>query len=115
MTDESGFFVNTPDPPYFAVVFSFKIGDRDREQYMEKLATLSKMAADLPEFIGEEAVRRDDGYAISVSYWKSEAGIESWRQNSEHLVAKQSGRDTWYDAYELRIAKVDHARSFRRG
>ena len=114
MTEHSSFPLRTPPPPYFAVIFSFRVGNREPDQYMEKLRAMNDLASQLPEFLGEEAIRREDGSALSVSYWSSAEGIEKWRQHPEHVLAKNLGRSVWYDAYELRIAEVHHARSFRR-
>ena len=30
-----------------------------------------------------------------------------WKENAEHLIAQEQGRETWYREYKTRIAKVE--------
>ncbi|MFT6397726.1 MAG: heme-degrading monooxygenase HmoA [Bradymonadia bacterium] len=54
-----------------------------------------------------EAARNTVG--VTVSYWRALEEINVWRANVEHLSAQQTGRDKWYSAYSVRIAKVGRA------
>jgi heme-degrading monooxygenase HmoA len=51
---------------------------------------------------------------ITVSYWADEESIAAWKRNADHAFAQYEGRTRWYDAYELRIARVERAHSFVR-
>ncbi len=59
-----------------------------------------------------ESAREDLG--ITVSYWESLEAIKNWKQQSEHLLAQQRGRDYWYSAYKTRICKVERDYRFER-
>jgi heme-degrading monooxygenase HmoA len=54
-------------------------------------------------------VRGADGFGITVSYWASAEAIAHWKANVEHIAAQETGRQVWYEDYELRIAKVERA------
>ena len=56
---------------------------------------MEKLAATQPGFLGIESAR--DGLGITVSYWDSLESIAAWKQNAQHLVAQQRGRDVWYE------------------
>ena len=56
-------------------------------------------------FLGIDSVRENVG--ITVSYWESLKAIKTWKQNSEHLIAQQKGRNQWYSWYNTRICKVE--------
>jgi heme-degrading monooxygenase HmoA len=60
-------------------------------------------------FLGLESVRGADGTGITVSYWRDEASILAWKNDAEHRRAQRGGRESWYAAYEVRIAKVERA------
>ncbi len=104
-------FASTPDPPYYAVIFT-STRSSDDHGYAEMADRMVALAAEVPGFLGVESVRAIDGLGITVSYWTSEDAIATWRQNAEHLVAQRYGRERWYDAYSLRVAKVERAYGF---
>lgn len=95
----------TPKPPYYAVVFSSlrTEGDHGYNNMAEHMMTL---AAKQPGFLGLETARTHLG--ITVSYWDSLEAIKNWKKNTEHLKAQKAGREQWYSAYKVRIAKVEH-------
>ena len=96
----------TPEPPYYAVIFSSVASD-DREGYAEMAAAMDTLAAEQDGYLGHESVRGDEGLGITVSYWRDEAAIAAWREHSRHRVAQRIGRERWYEDYCLRVAKVE--------
>ncbi len=98
----------TPEPPYFAVIFSSQRtgGDRGYEQMAKRMIEL---AAKQPGFLGAESVRGADGFGITVSYWANEDAIAAWKAHPEHKPAQDAGARIWYADYQLRIAKVERA------
>jgi len=99
----------TPEPPYYAVIFTTRRteGDRGYGAMAEKMVEL---AARQPGFLGIESVRDPaTGLGITVSYWDSEASIARWKANAEHRIAQEAGQKLWYADYVLRVAKVERA------
>jgi heme-degrading monooxygenase HmoA len=68
-----------------------------------------ELAAQQPGYLGVESVRGADGFGITVSYWDSEQAIVGWKANAEHRAAQTRGWSTWYQHFELRVAKVERA------
>jgi heme-degrading monooxygenase HmoA len=102
----------TPEPPYYAVIFA-STTTSDTEGYENAAQRMLELAAGQAGFLGVDTARAD-GVGITVSYWESEAAIDAWRRHAEHAVVRQTGRDRWYDAYELRVARVERASGWRR-
>lgn len=100
----------TPEPPYYAVIFSSLHGE-NTEGYAKMAERMVELASEQPGFLGIEAARGADGLGITVSYWESEESIAAWKRNAEHRVAQRRGHETWYAAFELRIARVERAYS----
>ncbi len=100
---------NTPKPPYYAVIFTNRLGT-DTADYAETAARMVELAAEQPGFLGVESAR-DSGVGITVSYWRSEDDIAAWRAHAEHREARRRGREQWYAAFSLRVAKVERAYS----
>ena len=99
-------FATTPAPPYYAVIFSSQrtMGDAGYNAMADHMVEL---AARQPCYLGIESCRGEDGFGITVSYWRSEADIVAWKRNAEHAAARQRGRDEWYGHFELRVARVE--------
>lgn len=53
-------FAQTPEPPYYAVIFTSKRTDADRG-YDHMAARMVELAATMPGFLGVESVRGADG------------------------------------------------------
>lgn len=101
-------FATTPEPPYFAVIFTSVRSDGD-DGYERMSDAMVALASRQPGFLGIESARGSDGLGITVSYWSSEEAIGNWKLNGEHLVAQKHGKARWYDDFVVRVAKVERA------
>lgn len=99
----------TPQPPYYAVIFTSQRSENDGG-YTEMAEKMVALAAQQDGFLGIESARSEVG--ITVSYWKDLESIKKWKQNSEHLQAQLKGRSDWYSHYKTRIAKVERDYGF---
>jgi heme-degrading monooxygenase HmoA len=95
----------TPTPPYYAVIFTSIRNDDDGIDYGNTAQRMVELGSQQPGFLGIESAREDIG--ITVSYWQSEEAILNWRQESEHTMARETGRSTWYKAFKTRVCKVE--------
>lgn len=101
-------FARTPRPPYYAVIFTSQ-RSAEGTGYGETAERMVALAAQQPGYLGIESVRDASGLGITVSYWESEEAIRNWKANTEHALAREQGRRTWYSHFELRVAKVERA------
>src|SRR5262245_25857671 len=97
----------TPEPPYYAVVFTSVRLPSDPEGYAAMAERMVELAVLQPGFLGVESARDAHGVGITVSYWSSLAAIRNWRNHAEHLMAQSKGRSDWYREYWLRICRVE--------
>lgn len=104
---------NTPEPPYYAVIFTSRRTDL-ADGYDETSQRMLELAPQQPGFLGVESARGSDGLGITVSYWQSEEAIANWRRHAEHRVAQTTGIDRWYEQFVTRVAKVERVRTFQR-
>ena len=100
---------NTPKPPYYAVIFTTYRTDNE-EGYNEMAKKMEELAATQEGFLGIESARNDVG--ITVSYWKNLDAILKWKNNPAHTIARKLGKELWYEKYQVRICKVEHAYGF---
>jgi heme-degrading monooxygenase HmoA len=99
----------TPEPPYYAVIFT---SERTiiEEGYADTAERMVFLAGQQPGYLGHESAR--DGIGITVSYWRSLEDIRNWKQQAEHLIAQEKGREKWYENYKTRICKVERDYAF---
>ncbi len=96
----------TPEPPYFTVIFTSQRTKVD-EGYTEMNESLWADAQKLEGFIGEESLRNEDGFGVTVLYFKDLETIREWSEYQKHMRAKELGKEKWYVDYRVRIAKVE--------
>lgn len=100
---------NTPQPPYYAVIFTSQRTDVEAG-YHDTALRMVELAAQQPGYLGVESARSEVG--ITVSYWDSLEAIRHWKRNAEHLIAQERGRNEWYSSYKTRIALVERDYGF---
>ena len=102
---------NTPQPPYYAVIFTSLRTDVD-DNYGDTADKMVEMAKSQQGFLGIEYARDEVG--ITVSYWRDLESIKKWKENTDHAFAQAKGRKDWYSAYKTRIAKVERDYGFEK-
>ena len=101
--------VDTPKPPYYAVIFTSEKIDEDKA-YDAMSNRMVDLVSKQDGFLGFESSREDLG--ITVSYWVDEDSIKKWKMNLEHLEAQQIGKELWYKKYKVRVSKVERDYEF---
>lgn len=105
---------DTPEPPYYAVIFTSLVNQADAAGYARTAQHMLELAARQSGYLGVEETRDDDGVGITVSYWESLEAIEAWKNQADHLNAQRLGRERWYQAFRLRIARVERAAAWQK-
>lgn len=93
----------TPQPPYYAVIFTSVRTEGDNG-YGETAKQMLELASIQPGFLGFETARQEIG--ISVSYWSTLEAIKAWKENAAHGQAQNRAKD-WYKAFRVRVCRVE--------
>lgn len=102
----------TPDPPYWAVIFTSLRDEQPDDGYEPTADRMFELAERQPGFLGCESAR--EGLGITVCYWSDEESIAAWKRQVEHMEAQARGRAQWYERYTVRIARVERAYEVQR-
>ena len=105
MSSPSHAIAQTPEPPYYAAIFTSQRTEGD-QGYARMAERMVELAAEQPGFLGVESVRGANGFGITVSYWASLEAIAAWKRVAEHQAAQEAGKKLWYAGYQLRICEV---------
>ncbi|MET0091018.1 MAG: antibiotic biosynthesis monooxygenase [Candidatus Thiodiazotropha sp.] len=95
----------TPEPPYYAVIFSSQRTPNDLG-YSDTAQEILDLARQQPGFLGFESARDATGQGISVSYWSSPEAIAAWKEHVTHRKAQTRARD-WYADFHVRVCRVE--------
>lgn len=90
-----------------AVIFMSVRTDADAAGYAAAADAMEARAARQPGYRGFHSARGTDGLGITVSYWADDASARAWRDDPEHRLIRDAGRDRWYARYELVVARVE--------
>jgi heme-degrading monooxygenase HmoA len=101
--------MNNDFKPYYAVIFT-STQNQNIEGYTEMANNMENLAKQQAGYLGMESARNAIG--ITVSYWESLEAIKNWKQQTDHLIAQQKGRQDWYSWYNVKICKVEHEYDF---
>ena len=99
----------TPEPPYYAVIFTSLRTEANEPEYAAASAEMEALASEQPGFLGVESARGADRLGITVSYWKSEEAIRAWKLIADHRAVQRIGRERWYAGYTLRVGRVERS------
>jgi heme-degrading monooxygenase HmoA len=88
------------------VLFISTRTEADDAGYARAAAEMDALAAEQPGYRGVESVRDAGGHGMTASFWASEADAVAWRGVAEHAAIRATGRERWYQAYEVIVATV---------
>ncbi len=91
-----------------AVIFEvWPATDREGE-YLEIAADLRPLLDEIDGFISIERFKSiaEPGKILSLSFWRDEEAVATWRTHEAHRAAQSRGRAEVFHDYRLRIAAV---------
>lgn len=98
----------TPQPPYYAVIFTSVRHDGDNG-YGAAAKQMLELASTQPGFLGFETARQEVG--ISVSYWSTREAITAWKENIAHRQVQSRAKE-WYKTFRVRVCRVEREYGF---
>jgi heme-degrading monooxygenase HmoA len=91
-----------------AVVFEVWPAEGRKNEYLDLAAALRPELEKLDGFVSIERFQSltEPGKILSLSFWRDEAAIASWRALASHRAAQKRGRGGIFRDYRLRVAGV---------
>jgi heme-degrading monooxygenase HmoA len=91
-----------------AVIFEAEPAPARRQDYLDAAAALRAQLEALDGFISIErfASLSTPDRILSLSFWRDEDAVRSWRLLPDHRAAQASGRAGIFRTYRLRVAHV---------
>ena len=91
-----------------AVIFELEPVTERKQDYLDLAAQLGQQLEAIDGFISIERFESlaQPGKLLSLSFWRDEAAISTWRNLEQHRTAQRAGRDGIISDYRLRVASV---------
>jgi heme-degrading monooxygenase HmoA len=91
-----------------AVIFEVLPKTGQKNAYLDIAAELKPRLERVDGFISVERFQSltDERKLLSLSFWRDEAAVSSWRNLPEHRRAQSAGRDHIFDDYRIRVANI---------
>ena len=91
-----------------AVLFEVWPASGRKEDYLDIAATLKPDLEKMDGFISVERFQSltDPGKLLSLSFWRDEDAVKSWRNQENHRRSQAKGRGSVFADSRLRIASV---------
>jgi len=91
-----------------AVIFEVEIADGRKTDYLDIAAELKPLLEQIDGFISVERFQSltNEGKLLSLSFFRDEDAVATWRDLAEHRVAQTKGRAGIFADYRLRVASV---------
>ena len=97
----------------YAVIFRATAAapDADYSDMVERMRELAFARYGCRDFISLTEGDRE----IAISYWDDEDAIRRWKNDPDHALAQQRGRDDWYAAYTVQVVEIRREYSYTAG
>lgn len=91
-----------------AVIFEFWTDPDHSDIYWDHAKAMSDLVKDADGFLSIERFESvsEGGKFVSLSFWRDEAAVETWRNRMQHRAAQSAGRAGAFKNYRLRVADV---------
>ncbi len=91
-----------------AVIFEVEMIPGRRDDYFELAGRLRPELEKIDGFISVERFQSvsNEGKYVSLSFWRDEKAVRTWREHAEHRVAQARGKKEIFADFRIRVAEV---------
>ena len=94
------------------ILFRSKLTVQAGEDYQAMNGELETLVRQNPGFVDVKSYTAQDGERLTVVWWRDEQSLADWRNLARHREAQNTGRQKWYEYYNIEVANVVRSRSF---
>ena len=78
----------------------------DKEEYGQRAGKLFAIVAAMPGFRGIRSYAAEDGEELSLIEFDSHESLAAWRDQADHRIAQELGKQRYYAEYHLQICEL---------
>ena len=88
----------------YVVIFRATVALFD-DEYFQMAAEMKELAFSKYGCLDFVSVTENDE-EIAISYWDTMQQISDWKNDPQHMLAQQAGRNKWYASYRVEICEL---------
>ena len=96
------------------IVFRSKLTPAAGDDYKQTGDDIFALAQTFPGFVDIREYKAEDGERLTIVWWEDAEKLEQWRRDTQHMAAKRTGRERWYEYYKMDVAEVVRTSNFER-
>ncbi|SFT56461.1 antibiotic biosynthesis monooxygenase family protein [Sedimentitalea nanhaiensis] len=91
-----------------AIIFEVEPAEGRKDDYLDVAAEMRPLVEQVDGFISVERFQSltNPDKLLSISFFRDEAAVQSWRNLTDHRRAQTKGRDGIFSDYRIRVAQV---------
>ena len=91
-----------------AVIFEVEMKAGRAQEYFDLATKLRPKLEKIDGFISVERFESliNKGKYVSLSFWRDEDAVKTWKAHAEHKSAQQRGKNEIFSDYRIRVAEV---------
>jgi heme-degrading monooxygenase HmoA len=96
------------------ILFRSKLTAQAGADYAAMNDELEKLVRGNPGFIDVKSFQAADGERLTLVWWRDAESLHAWSTLPRHLEAKSTGRERWYQFYDMEVTEVVRESHFKR-
>ena len=93
-------------------IFRSRLRPEHREEYEHWAKRIHDIAVQMPGFSSIKTFTADDGERVSIVEFESEETMLAWRNQRDHKLAQELGRELFYSEYHIQVCQPIRDYSF---
>ncbi len=91
-----------------AVIFEVIPNEDGMAAYLELAKSLKRFLDKIDGFLSVERFQSlsNPEKILSLSFWENEEALKQWRDNFEHQIAQQKGKESLFCNYRIRVGAI---------
>ena len=91
-----------------AVIFEVEMNPGRDQDYFELAGSLRTELEAIDGFVSVERFQSvsNEGKYVSVSFWRDEEAVKTWREHAEHRLVQAQGKKEIFADFRIRVAEV---------
>ena len=96
------------------ILFRSKLTPQAGADYEAMDSEMEALVRGNPGFIDVKSYTSADGERLTVVWWRDEKSLADWRNLPRHRDAQNTGRQKWYEYYNMEVTSVLRTSHFTR-
>ena len=96
------------------ILFRSRLTEAAGHDYARMTEAMMEHARAFTGFVDVKNFTADDGERLTVVWWQDEATLTAWANDARHRIAKNTGRERWYEYYKMDVVQIVRVSNFER-